>query len=286
MKPRIFVSIVAIAIVSIGWLIYLGVSRTEADIDQNNVALTSGARTGKPQVAIAKEPFAGKIVDARSKPRTATGIEREFNEKHPLKPSGNRDGYGLNRERPRLESNRENPLSEGRRRNFEALPPDPNDKIRDEIYELRNEIHGAILESSGERFEKVFQVIAETGDSKLIDQTIRTLSPSSQTTQTEKVVLKALEPENVYDPHYAKYVAAYLRERRDNAQRELDEGTPENPRWLAAHIEWIEEASRKMHLSLYSNGDGLTEGWLGFAKELWPLEIKKIGLNTDRDSSQ
>ena len=99
-------------------------------------------------------------------------------------------------------------------------------------------------------------------------------------------MLKALEPENVYDPHYAKYVAAYLRERRDNAQRELDEGTPENPRWLAAHIEWIEEASRKMHLSLDSNGDGLTEEWLGFAKELWPLEIKKIGLNTDRDSSQ
>jgi len=285
MKPRILVSIIAIAVVSIGWLVYLDSSRAEPDIDQNDVALTTGAPNGKPQIRLVKEPFAGKVVDPRNMPRTVADIEREFNEKHPLKPSGNRGGYGLNRDRPRLESNRGSRLSEELRRKLEALPPDPNDKIRDEVHELRNEIHGAISESSGERFEKVFQVIAETGDSNLIDQTIRSMSPSGQTTPMEKAVLNALEPENVYDPHYAKYVADYLRERRDNAQRELDEGTPENPRWLASHIQWIEEASKKLHLSLDPNSDGLTEDWLEFTKELWPLEIKRIGITTGTDSS-
>lgn len=210
------------------------------------------------------------MVDPSNRPRTAADIEREFTEKHPLKPSGNRGGYGPNRERSQLESNAAKRIPERFRQRFEALPPDPNDRIRDEVYELRNEIHGAILESSGERFEKVFEVIAETGDSNLIEQTIRTMSPSSQTTLMEKAVLKALEPENVYDPHYAKYVAGYLRERRDNAQRELDEGNPENPQWLTSHIEWIEVASKRMRLSLDLSSDGLADDWLGFTKELWP----------------
>ena len=62
--------------------IYLDSSRTEADIDQNDVALMTGAPNGKPQISIVKEPFAGKVVNPRSKPRTGADIEREFNEKH------------------------------------------------------------------------------------------------------------------------------------------------------------------------------------------------------------
>jgi hypothetical protein len=43
----------------------------------------------------------------------------------------------------------------------------------------------------------VFQIILETGDSNLIEEVIMTMSPSSHTTPMEKVVLRALEPENV-----------------------------------------------------------------------------------------
>lgn len=269
MKSQIFVSIGVLSVAAIGWLVYLDSNRAEVEARQDNVALTGSNASGKPYVAVTQESFVDRIPDPRDKTRTAADIEREFNEEHPLMPSGARGGYGLDRNRKRLESNLGRHLPDELRRKFESLPPDPNDRFRHEIHALRREIRGAIRESASERWRKMIDAVAATGDSNAIEKAFLNTDPHTPT-PIEKVVLKALDSENVDDPHYAKYVSDYLRERYEDARHQLDAGNPENPQWLASHMEWIEEAAQKMHLSLDPSDDGFLDDWQAFTDKLWP----------------
>ena len=170
MKSQIFVSIGVLSVAAIGWLVYLDSNRAEVEARQDNVALTGSNASGKPYVAVTQESFVDRIPDPRDKTRTAADIEREFNEEHPLMPSGARGGYGLDRNRKRLESNLGRHLPDELRRKFESLPPDPNDRFRHEIHALRREIRGAIRESASERWRKMIDAVAATGDSNAIEK--------------------------------------------------------------------------------------------------------------------
>ena len=54
-------------------------------------------------------------------------------------------------------------------------------------------------------------------------------------------------------------VAAFLRDRRDFSQTELDQGDPEDPNWHADHIEWIEQTAQTIGIPLDNPED---ESWI------------------------
>ena len=52
------------------------------------------------------------------------------------------------------------------------------------------------------------------------------------------------------EPEPWQEVAAFLRDRRDFSQTELDQGDPEDPNWHADHIEWIEQIAQTIGIPL------------------------------------
>ena len=52
------------------------------------------------------------------------------------------------------------------------------------------------------------------------------------------------------DPEPWQEVAAFLRDRRDFSQTELDQGDPEDPNWHVDHIEWIEQTAQIIGIPL------------------------------------
>ena len=52
------------------------------------------------------------------------------------------------------------------------------------------------------------------------------------------------------EPEPWQEVAAFLRDRRNFSQAELDQGNPEDPNWHADHIEWIEQIAQTIGIPL------------------------------------
>ena len=61
------------------------------------------------------------------------------------------------------------------------------------------------------------------------------------------------------EPEPWQEVAAFLRDRRDFSQPELDQGDPADPNWHADHIEWIEQIAQTIGIPLDNPED---EGWI------------------------
>ncbi len=150
------------------------------------------------------------------------------------------------------------------------LPPNPNQDRINEVYVIRREIEASILEDSRKKWSKMLRAIGESGDNETYMMVLTNTSPHKQITSIESEIIDALRSTNVRTPEKARLVASYLRDRRARTLKELDEGSPENPHWLADHVLWIEEAAEKLHLSLDEQGDGLAPDWQSFTDELWP----------------
>ena len=91
------------------------------------------------------------------------------------------------------------------------------------------------------------------------------------------------------EPEPWQEVAAFLRDRRNFSQTELDEGHPQDPHWHADHIEWIEQIAQTISIPLDNPDDqSWIEGKIAAAKEQRyqdldaPLieELKKIDEET------
>ncbi len=77
--------------------------------------------------------------------------------------------------------------------------------------------------------------------------------PNSTATVAEAKAMKAIrEIKTGYarDPEPWQEVAAFLRDRRDFSQTELDQGDPQDPNWHADHIEWIEQTAQTIGIPL------------------------------------
>ena len=61
------------------------------------------------------------------------------------------------------------------------------------------------------------------------------------------------------EPEPWREVAAFLRDRRDFSQTELNQGNPEDPNWHADHIEWIEQTAQTIGIPLDNPED---ESWI------------------------
>ena len=61
------------------------------------------------------------------------------------------------------------------------------------------------------------------------------------------------------DPEPWQEVAAFLRDRRDFSQTELNQGDPADPNWHADHIEWIEQTAQTIGIPLDNPED---ESWI------------------------
>ena len=61
------------------------------------------------------------------------------------------------------------------------------------------------------------------------------------------------------EPEPWQEVAAFLRDRRDFSQTELDQGDPADPNWHADHIEWIEQTAQTIGIPLDNPED---ESWI------------------------
>ena len=116
--------------------------------------------------------------------------------------------------------------------------------------------------------------------------------PASFATVAEAKAQKAINEIQTgwaVEPEPWQEVAAFLRDRRNFSQTELDEGYPENPHWHADHIEWIEQIAQTIGIPLDNPDDqSWIEGKIAAAKEQRyqdldaPLieELKKIDEET------
>ena len=112
--------------------------------------------------------------------------------------------------------------------------------------------------------------------------------PDSTATIAEAKATKAINQIQTgweTEPEPWQEVAAFLRDRRDFSQTELDQGFPDDPNWHAEHIEWIEQTAPTIGIPLDNPED---QSWIqekiAAAKEQYyqdldaPLieELKKI----------
>ena len=112
--------------------------------------------------------------------------------------------------------------------------------------------------------------------------------PDSTATVAEAKAQKAINEIQTgwaTEPEPWQEVAAFLRDRRDFSQTELDEGHPQDPHWHADHIEWIEQIAQTIGIPLDNpNDQSWIQGKIAAAKEQYyqdldaPLieELKKI----------
>lgn len=193
-------------------------------------------------------------------------IESRYEEEHPLRISGARGRttvkYSIRSIKRKLAPELEF-LGE--------LPPFPNEDRIAEVHEYRSEISGAIHEDSRRRWSGLVGAVSDNNAALMM--VLTNVPPSGLLNPLETSVLKSLEPSNANSPDHSQNVARYLRDRRVKALQELDEGNPADPHWLSDHVEWLEEAAEKLHLSLDENGNGLMSDWQTFTDELWP-ELK------------
>ena len=86
--------------------------------------------------------------------------------------------------------------------------------------------------------------------------------PNSTATVAEAKAQKAINQIQTgweTEPEPWQEVAAFLRDRRDFSQTELDQGDPEDPNWHADHIEWIEQTAQTIGIPLDNPED---ESWI------------------------
>ena len=96
----------------------------------------------------------------------------------------------------------------------------------------------------------------------MLEKFVRTLNrnlyryqdmPDSTATVAEAKAMKAISKIKTgweTEPEPWQEVAAFLRDRRDFSQTELDQGDPEDPHWHADHIEWIEQTAQTIGIPL------------------------------------
>ena len=105
----------------------------------------------------------------------------------------------------------------------------------------------------------MFEEVERTGNINLLrPQDL----PDSTATIAEAKAMKAINQIQTgweTEPEPWQEVAAFLRDRRDFSQTELNQGDPQDPNWHADHIEWIEQTAQTIGIPLDNPED---ESWI------------------------
>ena len=157
------------------------------------------------------------------------------------------------------------------------------------IFDLDNWLSRQTSRRISEHCDAMFEKAMRTGNPNLVR--FQDL-PDSTATVAEAKAQKAINEIQTgwaTDPEPWQEVAAFLRDRRNFSQTELNEGHPEDPHWHADHIEWIEQIAQTIGIPLDNSDDqSWIEGKIAAAKKQRyqdldaPLieELKKIDEET------
>ena len=127
------------------------------------------------------------------------------------------------------------------------------------IFDLDNWLSRQTSRRIGEHCDAMFEKAMRTGNPNLYrPQDL----PDSTATVAEAKAQKAINQIQTgweTDPEPWQEVAAFLRDRRNFSQTELDQGDPQDPNWHADHIEWIEQTAQTIGIPLDNPED---QSWI------------------------
>ncbi len=127
------------------------------------------------------------------------------------------------------------------------------------IFDLDNWLSRQTSRRISEHCDAMFEKAMRTGNPNLYrPQDL----PDSTATVAEAKAMKAISKIQTgweTDPEPWQEVAAFLRDRRDFSQTELNQGDPEDPHWHADHIEWIEQTAQTIGIPLDNPDD---QSWI------------------------
>ena len=127
------------------------------------------------------------------------------------------------------------------------------------IFDLDNWLSRQTSRRISEHCDAMFEEAMRTGNPNLYrPQDL----PNNTATVAEAKAMKAINQIQTgweTEPEPWQEVAAFLRDRRDFSQTELDQGFPDDPLWHADHIEWIEQTAQIIGIPLDNPED---ESWI------------------------
>ena len=108
------------------------------------------------------------------------------------------------------------------------------------------------IKRSNEHYDAVIEEVERTGNTNLLLR-FQKDKPASFATVAEAKAQDAIAEIKTgweTEPEPWQEVAAFLRDRRNFSQTELDQGDPEDPNWHADHIQWIEQTAQTIGIPL------------------------------------
>ena len=117
------------------------------------------------------------------------------------------------------------------------------------------------IKRSNEHYDAVIEEVERTGNTNLLLR-FQKDKPASFATIAEAKATKAISKIKTgweTEPEPWQEVAAFLRDRRDFSQAELNQGDPADPNWHADHIQWIEQTAQTIGIPLDNPED---ESWI------------------------
>ena len=129
------------------------------------------------------------------------------------------------------------------------------------IADLDDWIFRQKIKRSNEHYDAVIEEVERTGNTNLLLR-FQKDKPASFATVAEakaKDAINQIETGWETEPEPWQEVAAFLRDRRNFSQTELNQGDPADPNWHADHIEWIEQTAQSIGIPLDNLED---ESWI------------------------
>ncbi len=129
------------------------------------------------------------------------------------------------------------------------------------IADLDDWIFRQKIKRSNEHYDAVIEEVKRTGNTNLLLR-FQKDKPASFATVAEAKAEDAIAKIKTgweTDTEPWQEVAAFLRDRRNFSQTELNQGDPQDPNWHADHIQWIEQTAQTIGIPLDNPND---ESWI------------------------
>ena len=127
------------------------------------------------------------------------------------------------------------------------------------IFDLDNWLSRQTSRRISEYYEAKFEEIRRTGNINLLRYQDEPASFSTVAEAKAEDAIAEIKTGWAEEPEPWQEVAAFLRDRRNFSQTELNQGDPEDPDWHADHIEWIEQTAQTIGIPLDNPED---ESWI------------------------
>ena len=120
------------------------------------------------------------------------------------------------------------------------------------IADLDDWIFRQKIKRSNEHYDAVIEEVERTGNTNLLLRFQKDKPASFATVAEAKAgdAISKIKTGWAREPEPWQEVAAFLRDRRNFSQTELNQGDPQDPNWHADHIEWIEQTAQTIGIPL------------------------------------